>query len=110
MGIENFGLTTMYKIEIIVSGEVKPMVTAILKDVGISGFTIINNVSGYGHGGYHEGRSLYNDINNQVMFVAVGLEEVIKQIVKSMNTFFIKNSGVMFVSNVAVTRPDYFLK
>lgn len=108
--LENFGLSLMFKAEIIVNGESKSMISAILKDIGIVGFTILDNVSGYGHSGYHDGRSLYNDNDNQVMFIAVGSEDVIQKVVKSMNTFFTKHSGVMFISDVAVTRRSYFLK
>ena len=42
------------------------------------------------------------------MFIAVGPEDAISTIALGMKTLFQKNSGVMFVSDVAIARMDYF--
>lgn len=100
----------MKKIEIVISGEHEEDVTEIMQQASIPGFTLLRNVSGMGHGGYHEGKLLYNDKASQVMFIAVGSEEAIVRLTRGMKTLFQKNSGVMFISDVDVIRGDYFLK
>jgi len=103
-------LHSMKKIEIIVSGDHEDIVTELLKQAKVTGFTLIRNASGMGHGGFHEGKLLYNDKAVLVMFIAVAPEDVIFEIAIGLKALLEKNSGVMFVSDVAVARVDYFLK
>ena len=100
----------MKKIEVIVAGEHEAMVTDLMKEANVTGFTLFRNVSGMGHNGFHEGKLLFNDMAGLVMFLAVGPEEIITKIALGMKTLFEKNSGVMFVSDVSVARLDYFSK
>ena len=67
-GIE---LSKMLKLEIIVSGEDEAMVTEMIQKAGVTGYTIIPNVSGYGHDGFHEGRLLFNDMASLIMIMTV---------------------------------------
>ena len=48
-------LHPMKEIKIVVQGEQAKFVTDLLDRVGATGYTIINNVSGKGHHGFHEG-------------------------------------------------------
>ena len=101
-------LHSMKKIEVIVSGENETMIADLMTEANLSGFTLLRNISGKGHHGFHEGKLLFNDKAILVMFIAVGPEESIATIALGMKTLFQKNSGVMFVSDVAVARMDYF--
>ncbi|HAT1595694.1 TPA: DUF190 domain-containing protein [Legionella pneumophila] len=101
-------LHPMKKIEVIVSGDNENMVAAMMEKANISGFTLLRNVSGKGHHGFHEGKILFNDKASFIMFIAVAPEEAIAKIALGMKTLFQKNSGVMFVSDVSVARVDYF--
>ncbi|NQY80509.1 MAG: DUF190 domain-containing protein [Candidatus Caenarcaniphilales bacterium] len=101
-------LNKMLKVEVIVSGENQELVTGMMQDSGVTGYTIINNVSGYGHGGSHEARLLFNDKANLIMIVAVAPESVITNIAKGLKTLLEGQSGVMFVSEVSVARLTYF--
>ncbi|HHU0087163.1 TPA: P-II family nitrogen regulator [Legionella pneumophila] len=104
----NISLHPMKKIEVIVSGENENMVANMMERANISGFTLLRNVSGKGHHGFHEGKILFNDKASFVMFIAVAPEEAIAKIALGMKTLFQKNSGVLFVSDVSVARVDYF--
>lgn len=104
----NVTLHNMKKIELIVSGENETLISNILNEANLSGFTLLRNVSGKGHHGFHEGKLLFNDKATFVMFIAVAPEEAIAGIAKGMKSLFEKNSGVMFVSDVSVARVDYF--
>ena len=101
-------LHRMKKIEMIVSGENEGLISNMLNEANISGFTLLRNVSGKGHNGFHEGKLLFNDKAVLVMFIAVAPEEAIECIAIGMKSLLEKNSGVMFVSDVSVARLDYF--
>jgi nitrogen regulatory protein PII len=75
----------------------------------VSGYTVIPNVSGMGHHGYHEGRLLFNELNSQVMFVAVVAEDQVEPIVAGLEVLFERGSGVVFVSDCGVRRYGYFV-
>lgn len=101
-------LHPMKKIEVIVSGENESLISNMLNEANIPGFTLLRNVSGKGHNGFHEGKLLFNDKAVLVMFIAVAPEEAIANIAMGMKSLLAKSSGVMFVSDVSVARVDYF--
>ena len=83
--------------------------TSLLDRVGATGYTIINNVSGKGHHGFHEGHLLFDDTSSQVIVFTVVPEERIEPILAGLGPVFHKHSGAMFVSDVSVTRRDHFV-
>lgn len=105
MGIN---LHPMKKIEIIVSGEHEHLISSMMGEAKVTGFTLFRNISGKGHHGFHEGKILFNDKASFIMFLAVAPEEMIVPLALGMKTLFQENSGVMFVSDVEVARMDYF--
>lgn len=102
-------LHPMKEIRIVVEGEHLKLVTNLLDRVGATGYTIINNVSGKGHHGFHEGHLLFDDTSSQVIVFTVVPEERIEPILAGLGPLFHKHSGAMFVSDVAVTRRDHFV-
>jgi nitrogen regulatory protein PII len=104
------GLTLhpMKEVKIVVQGDNLKFVTDLLDRVGATGYTIIHNVSGKGHHGFHEGHLLFNDTSSQVVVFTVVPEERIEPILAGLSPLFNKHSGAMFVSDVAVSRRDYF--
>ncbi len=101
-------LHPMKKIEIVVEGSFEKAISDMMEKANVTGFTLLRNISGKGHNGFHEGKMLFNDKASLVMFIAVASEEVIATIALGMKTLFQSNSGVMFVSDVSVARFDYF--
>lgn len=100
-------LHAMRKIEIIVhAGDLK-LVEAILEDAGIGGWTMIRDVAGKGHGGFHQARTIFNDETGLVMFVAVAAAAPIAKAADAMATMFQDRAGVLFLSDVEVMRSDY---
>ena len=67
------GLTLhrLRKIEIVVLAEDHALVEALLDGAGVGGWTMIRDVAGMGHGGFHQGKSIFNDQSGLVMFVGV---------------------------------------
>jgi len=102
------GLTRMTKIEVVVRGSDTPSVSNLLTGAGVSGYTSLSGVSGFGHHGFHQGRLLFNETDTLALIIAVMPEENADAVIAGLRTLFEDRSGVMFVSGTYVSRPDYF--
>lgn len=106
------GLTLhpMKEIRVIVSGENRPFVTELLDRVQATGYTIIGNISGKGHHGLREAHFMFSEQESLVMILTVVPGEKVEPILAGLRPLFEQYSGVMFVSDVTVSRRDYFGK
>ena len=104
------GLTLhpMKEIKIIIEGEHMAFVGDLLEKVGATGYTVINNISGKGHEGFHDGHLLFNDTASRVLVFTVVPEEMVEPILAGLSPLFNRHSGAMFVSDVAVSRRERF--
>jgi nitrogen regulatory protein PII len=101
-------LVPMKRVEIIIQGEDLHLVEHLLVKAHVSGFTIVPNVSGRGHHGLHEGHLLFNDMHTLDMLLTVVPEDRVEPILAGLGTLFERHSGVVFVSDVRVTRKYSF--
>lgn len=101
-------LTKMTKIEVVVSGAEAGAVREIFKATGATGFTSVSGVSGLGHDGYHQGRLLFNDQATLEMLITVVPEERADAVLAGLRPLLDDSSGVMFLSDTYVSRPEYF--
>ncbi|QIK95985.1 DUF190 domain-containing protein [Sphingomonas sp. HDW15A] len=98
----------MKKIEVVVhAGDIK-LIEAALRDAGVAGWTIIRDVAGMGHHGFHQARTIFSDETGLVMFVGVAPAQRIRQAALEIETLFRTRAGVLFLSDVEVIRSDYF--
>ena len=106
------GLTLhpMKEIRVIVSGDNRSFVTEMLDKVQATGYTIIGNLSGKGHHGVREAHFMFSEQESLVMVMAVVPEDKVEPILAGLRPLFDRHSGVMFVSDVAVSRREYFGK
>lgn len=107
---EGLKLHSLKKIEIVVHAEDKALVEGLLKAAGVAGWTMIRDVAGVGHGGFHQGRTIFNDQSGLHMFIGVSAPEVIADVAKGLGRLFEERPGVMFLSDVEVMRSEYFAK
>lgn len=98
----------MKEIKIVVQGEQLKFVTELLDRTGATGYTIINNVSGKGHDGFHEGHLVFDDTSSQVIVFTVVPDSKVEPILAGLGPLFHRHSGAMFVSDVAVSRREHF--
>ena len=103
-------LHPMKEIRVIVAGEHRPFVTELLDKIQASGYTIIGNISGKGHHGLRESHFMFSEQESQVMIMAVVPADKVEPILAGLRPLFERHSGVMFVSDVAVSRQEYFGK
>ena len=101
-------LHPMKKLEVVIEGEHVAFVEGLMKDAGMTGYTLVRDVAGMGHHGPHAGRLTYNDLGSYVMLIAVGPPAQIEPILEGLAPFLGEHSGVAFVSDVHVMRADYF--
>ena len=104
------GLTLhpMKEIRIIIQGEHLKFATDMLDHAGATGYTVIHNVSGKGHHGFHSAHAMFNEMDSLVMLMAVVPQEKVEPILAGLKPLFDRYTGVMFVSDVAVSRREYF--
>ena len=102
------GLTQMTKVEVVVSGTDVPAVRGVLEGAGATGYTSVSGVSGLGHHGYHQGGLLFNDRNMLELLITVVPHERADALLAGLRPLLEQSSGVMFVSDTYVSRPEYF--
>lgn len=101
-------LTPMTKIEVVVANDDVAEVAELMQALGARGYTAITGVAGLGHHGMRGGRLLFNDHDALTLLVTVVAEERADAIIAGIRPLLDRTSGVMFVSQTAVSRPDYF--
>jgi nitrogen regulatory protein PII len=106
--MEKARLYPMKKVDIIVSGERLPFVKDLLTRVRVTGYTIIPNVSGMGHSGFHEGNLIFNETSSLILLMTVVREAQVELILEGLTPLFERHSGIMYVSDVGVSRQDHF--
>jgi PII-like signaling protein len=106
--MEHPGLTPMVKIEVVVDASDVDFVERLLAGEGVSGWTAMPGISGFGHHGRSEGRLLFNERTGPTMLVAVLAPEHLEGVVEGLRVWFADHPGVLFVSDVSVSRPEYF--
>ena len=99
-----FTLYPMKEIRIILQGEHVKFATDLLDSIQATGYTIIHNISGKGHHGFHTAHPMFNDMDSLVMLMTVVSQKKVEPILAGLERY----SGVMFVSDVAVSRGEYF--
>jgi len=102
--MKTLNLSPVKKLEIIISGEHQTFATDLLDNAGVKGYTIINNLSGKGRHGFHEGHLMFNEDDVLVMIIAAVPEELVTPILEGLEPFYSEHSGVVFVSDIQVTR------
>ncbi len=101
-------LHPMKEVRVVIAGEHQGFVIEILDALNISGYTIINNISGMGHHGFHTAHPMFDETESQLMIMTVVPEEKVASILAGLAPLFDRHSGVMFVSDVSVSRVEYF--
>lgn len=102
-------LAKMTKIEVVVSGQDAPAVRELIGSIGATGYTSLSGVSGLGHHGYHQGRLLFNQQATLELIITVVPDGKADALLAGLRPLLDASSGVMFVTDTYVSRPDYFV-
>lgn len=106
--MKNLKFSPLKKLEIILEGEYQAFATDILDRIGVKGYTIINNLSGKGSHGFHDGHLMFNEDDVLIMIIAAVPEQLVTPIMQGFAPFYNEHSGVVFVSDIQVTRMVKF--
>lgn len=106
--MKEMNFSQLKKLEIILEGEHQEFATDLLDHAGVKGYTIINNLSGRGSHGFHGGHLMFNEEAVLIMIIAAVPEQLVNPILEGYAPFFNKHSGVVFVSDIQVTRMGKF--
>jgi nitrogen regulatory protein PII len=106
--MKQLNLYPLKKLEIIIEGVHQSFATDLLDRAGVTGYTIVNNVSGKGQHGFHEGHLMFNEEAVLIMIIAAVPEELVEPILEGFAPFFNQHSGVVFVSDIQVSRLTKF--
>ena len=107
---DDLSLHRLKKIEVVVHAEDHVLVEDLLQAAGVGGWTMIRDVAGMGHAGFHQGKTIFNDQSGLVMFVGVAEPGAIAKVARGLARLFERRAGVTFLSDVEVIRSDYFAK
>ncbi len=102
--MKDLNLSQLKKLEIILEGEHKEFATDLLDHAGVKGYTIINNLSGKGSHGFHEGHLMFNEDDVLIMIIAAVPPSLVEPILEGFAPFYQVHSGVVFISDIQVTR------
>ncbi|MEZ5543542.1 MAG: P-II family nitrogen regulator [Pseudomonadota bacterium] len=102
--MKNLKFSPLKKLEIILEGGYQEFATDLLDRIGVKGYTIINNLSGKGSHGFHDGHVMFNEDDVLVMIIAAVPEQLVKPILQGFAPFYNEHSGVVFISDIQVTR------
>jgi nitrogen regulatory protein PII len=102
--MNNMNLSTLKKLEIILEGEHQAFATDLLERAGVTGYTIVNHLSGKGSHGFHEGHVMFNEDSVLIMIITAVSEELVQPILEGFAPFFSEHTGVIFISDIQVSR------
>ena len=102
--MNNLNLNTLKKLEIILEGEHQAFATDLLERAGVTGYTIVNHLSGKGSHGFHEGHVMFNEDSVLIMIITAVSEDLVQPILEGFAPFFNEHTGVIFVSDIQVNR------
>jgi nitrogen regulatory protein PII len=98
----------MKKLEIIVQGEQQDFVLDLLERAGVSGWTVLHNLSGKGSHGAHDAHLMFNEDDVLVMVITAVPADIADAILEGLTPFFSRHMGVVFSTDIQVSRLAKF--
>lgn len=98
----------MKKVEMVVDSAAVDRVVEAIEAAGATGYTIVPNVSGKGNRGMRSASDEIFDEAANVLVIVVTREPVANRIVESVVKILKSYSGIVYVVDVTVVRPDHF--
>ena len=102
--MKNLNFNPLKKLEIILEGEYLEFAGDLLDRLGVKGYTVVNNLSGKGSHGFIDGHLMFNEEDVLIMIIAAVPEQLVAPILQGFAPFYNEHSGVVFISDIQVTR------
>ncbi|MBC7593729.1 DUF190 domain-containing protein [Glaciihabitans sp. INWT7] len=101
-------MTLMTRLEVVVPARDAPDIRELITTSGATGYTSVSGVSGIGHHGQHSGALLFNEYDTLTMIITVLPPDKASELIDAIRELLSTSSGVMFVADTYVSRPEYF--
>ena len=101
-------LTKMTRLEIVVPARGAASIRELISSAGATGYTSVSGVSGIGHHGQHSGSLLFNEYDTLTMLITVLPPDKASDLIDAVRELLNTSSGVLFVAETYVSRPEYF--
>ena len=102
--MNHLNLSPVKKIEIILEGAHQEFATDLLDRAGVTGYTLVGNLSGKGSHGFHEHHLMFNEDAVLIMIIVAVPTELVEPILEGFSPFFSSHTGVVFISDIQVSR------
>ena len=101
-------METRKRVEIIIERMAERRACTILEEVGVTGYTVLPAMAGYGRG-WRRARDVdISDASDMVMIVSISDEQTVMAACARLMTLLSRQMGVLSVSDVSVMRPERF--
>lgn len=101
-------LNTKLRLELIIESPALRRAEDVLKDCGVTGWTVVPAVSGFGGSTRWSRGTDISESTDMVIMICIGDEDVIEPALKRLHTMLARRIGVLNVSEVRVLRPGLF--
>lgn len=95
------------KIEIICEGAVADRLLSVIESLGAHGYTVMPTIKGRGDAGHQREAFLDRNLNN-VLILSIVNAETATRIIEEIYPTLQAHSGIIYVSDVHVLRPERF--
>lgn len=96
------------RLEIIIERMAVPRATRVLEGAGLTGYTVLPALSGFGGGRHWSRDSDISASGDMVMIVSIGDETRVAAALEALERLLGSHIGVLSVADVRVLRPERF--
>ena len=96
------------RLELIIERMALKRVCRILETAGVSGYTVLPALSGYGRGNRWQRDRDLSASQDMVVIVSISEEATIRNVLMELHELLDQHIGILNISRVEVLRPDRF--
>ncbi len=99
---------TRHRLELIVERMAQARACSILEDAGVTGYTVLSALAGYGNGQRWQRDQDISHARDMVVIISIGDATKIDTALENLHRLLDDHIGVLSVDEVRVLRPDRF--
>jgi PII-like signaling protein len=96
------------RLELIIENMALSRACNVLEDAGLTGYTVLQAVAGFGGGSGWKSRDDLSDTREMAVVIAIGDDERIERALHALNSLLSEHIGVLSVGTVRVLRDERF--
>ena len=96
------------RLELIIENMALPRACNVLEEAGLTGYTVVPAVAGYGSSARWKGVDDLSDTREMAVVIAIGDDERVTRALREIHSLLEAHVGVLSVSTVQVLRSERF--